>query len=53
MDVSLKNVTEGRITSRNARNVTRRVKKRISAGRNKNTRKKNKIKRIMSLKIYI
>ena len=53
MDTSLKTVTERRSTGKNACTVTVKVAKKRSSGRNKNMKKKDKEKIIMSLKIYI
>ena len=53
MDTPLNNVTTRRSMRKNARTVTRRVAKKMSAGRNKKITKINKRKGLVSLKRYI
>ena len=50
MDMPLKNVISRISTGYNARTITRSVKKKRSAGRNKNITEKKRSKRVMSLK---
>ena len=52
-DTPLNNVTARRSKGKNAHTFTRRETEKRSAGRNKNMAKKNKSKRLMSLKRYI